>query len=383
MKKLAIHLHGHMRTFENTYIDFFKNIVNPNSIKYNIDIFIHTWNELEQSQNNSWHKNLSTEFYPNISGVKLDKEYKNKIKSIYKPVKMIVDKLEVNKHGWFETKKRVCHIRKKYEQEMSIKYDVYLYTRPDLLFLTPLDIDKYISFCNLHFKFDLPQMFLAHSSFSRMPISHPFHLTEGDLLYFATDSELFIPNPQIYYQKISNCLNVGIDYLLYRDFQIWRETSKERYVSFVSIYNKNNLLYNDTFLHKTQLSMKKLSFHSKYGTAKQRIQNQLCYKLGQTMIINSKSIIGILFMPIYLLSTFLNYKQDQKIYHQKIKKDPTLKLPPLENYPDYQEALKYKEHLSYKLGKILLESFKTWHKGGLFKFPFLAKGVKKGMENFN
>ncbi|EOH2227454.1 glycosyltransferase family 2 protein, partial [Campylobacter jejuni] len=86
-------------------------------------------------------------------------------------------------------------------------------------------------------------------------------------------------------------------------------------------------------------------------TAKQRIQNQLCYKLGQTMIINSKSIIGILFMPIYLLSTFLNYKQDQKIYHQKIKKDPTLKLPPLENYPDYQEALKYKEHLSYKLGK--------------------------------
>ncbi|WP_193551902.1 glycosyltransferase family 2 protein, partial [Campylobacter jejuni] len=118
-------------------------------------------------------------------------------------------------------------------------------------------------------------------------------------------------------------------------------------------------------------------FHSKYGTAKQRIQNQLCYKLGQTMIINSKSIIGILFMPIYLLSTFLNYKQDQKIYHQKIKKDPTLKLPPLENYPDYQEALKYKEHLSYKLGKILLESFKTWHKGGLFKFPFLAKGVKK------
>ncbi|HHY1328676.1 TPA: glycosyltransferase family 2 protein, partial [Campylobacter jejuni] len=95
-------------------------------------------------------------------------------------------------------------------------------------------------------------------------------------------------------------------------------------------------------------------------TAKQRIQNQLCYKLGQTMIVNSKSIIGILFMPIYLLSTFLNYKQDQKIYHQKIKKDPTLKLPPLENYPDYQEALKYKEHLSYKLGKILLESFKTW-----------------------
>ncbi|WP_079860679.1 glycosyltransferase family 2 protein, partial [Campylobacter jejuni] len=124
------------------------------------------------------------------------------------------------------------------------------------------------------------------------------------------------------------------------------------------------------FFVNNKLKDNKYQFNTNlYGTAKQRIQNQLCYKLGQTMIINSKSIIGILFMPIYLLSTFLNYKQDQKIYYQKIKKDPTLKLPPLENYPDYQEALKYKEHLSYKLGKILLESFKTWHKGGLFRFP--------------
>ncbi|EDH3667108.1 glycosyltransferase family 2 protein, partial [Campylobacter jejuni] len=139
------------------------------------------------------------------------------------------------------------------------------------------------------------------------------------------------------------------------------------YINFSKVIFKMFRLKHQNIIFNTNL----------YGTAKQRIQNQLCYKLGQTMIINSKSIIGILFMPIYLLSTFLNYKQDQKIYHQKIKKDPTLKLPPLENYPDYQEALKYKEHLSYKLGKILLESFKTWHKGGLFKFPFLAKGVKK------
>ncbi|MPO73650.1 glycosyltransferase family 2 protein, partial [Campylobacter jejuni] len=53
-----------------------------------------------------------------------------------------------------------------------------------------------------------------------------------------------------------------------------------------------------------------------------------------------------------------------------------LKLPPLENYPDYQEALKYKEHLSYKLGKILLESFKTWHKGGLFKLWYKIRSLK-------
>ncbi|MGJ0125632.1 hypothetical protein ACP0SK_08955, partial [Campylobacter coli] len=45
----------------------------------------------------------------------------------------------------------------------------------------------------------------------------------------------------------------------------------------------------------------KLSFQTQYGTAKSRIQNQLSYKLGQTMIINSKNISGILFMPLYII----------------------------------------------------------------------------------
>ncbi|HEF3642159.1 TPA: hypothetical protein R8I36_000612 [Campylobacter jejuni] len=132
-----------------------------------------------------------------------------------------------------------------------------------------------------------------------------------------------------------------------------------------------------SIVDNTQLE---LSFQSKYGTAQQRIQNRLCYKLGQTMIINSKNIVDILFMPIYLLSTFLNYKQDQKIYHQKIKKDPTLKLPPLENYPDYQEALKMKNYFSYRLGEALMKASKTWYKGGYIKLWF---EIVKLREKFN
>ncbi|EQB5511296.1 capsular polysaccharide synthesis protein, partial [Campylobacter coli] len=106
-------------------------------------------------------------------------------------------------------------------------------------------------------------------------------------------------------------------------------------------------------LYLRSLQANPLSFQSKYGTAKSRIQNQLSYKLGQTMIINSKNIFGILFMPVYIISTLLSHKQEQKIYQEKIKKDPSLKLPPLENYPDYKEALKFKNHLSYKLGQAL------------------------------
>ncbi|EAH4828409.1 hypothetical protein IO757_001473 [Campylobacter coli] len=123
-------------------------------------------------------------------------------------------------------------------------------------------------------------------------------------------------------------------------------------------------------LYLRSLQANPLSFQSKYGTAKSRIQNQLSYKLGQTMIVNSKNIFGILFMPVYIISTLLSHKQEQKIYQEKIKKDPSLKLPPLESYPDYKEALKEKECLTYKLGESLIKANKTWYKGGYVKLWF-------------
>ncbi|ELF7422873.1 hypothetical protein RA823_001621 [Campylobacter coli] len=123
-------------------------------------------------------------------------------------------------------------------------------------------------------------------------------------------------------------------------------------------------------LYLRSLQANPLSFQSKYGTAKSLIQNQLSYKLGQTMIVNSKNIFGILFMPVYIISTLLSHKQEQKIYQEKIKKDPSLKLPPLESYPDYKEALKEKECLTYKLGESLIKANKTWYKGGYVKLWF-------------
>ncbi|MGJ0125027.1 hypothetical protein [Campylobacter coli] len=120
-----------------------------------------------------------------------------------------------------------------------------------------------------------------------------------------------------------------------------------------------------------------LSFQSQYGTAKSRIQNQLSYKLGQTMIVNSKNIFGILFMPVYIISTLLSYRQEKKIYQEKIKKDPSLKLPPLESYPDYKEALKEKECLTYKLGVALIRANNNWYGGGYIKLWFEIRKLKK------
>ncbi|HEB7658133.1 TPA: hypothetical protein RZI90_001753 [Campylobacter coli] len=123
-------------------------------------------------------------------------------------------------------------------------------------------------------------------------------------------------------------------------------------------------------LYLRSLQANPLSFQSKYGTAKQRIQNQLSYKLGQAMITNSKSLLGYIRMPFVLSYTKDKHKQEQKIYQEKIKKDPSLKLPPLESYPDYKEALKEKECLTYKLGESLIKANKTWYKGGYVKLWF-------------
>ncbi|EOH7216221.1 TPA: hypothetical protein ACX8DN_001152 [Campylobacter coli] len=119
------------------------------------------------------------------------------------------------------------------------------------------------------------------------------------------------------------------------------------------------------------------SYIPKEQSAKQRIQNQLSYKLGQAMIINSKSILGYIRMPFVLSYIKDKHKQEQKIYQEKIKKDPSLKLPPLESYPDYKEALKEKECLTYKLGEALIRANNNWYGGGYIKLLLEIRKLKR------
>ncbi|HEH4795724.1 TPA: sulfotransferase family 2 domain-containing protein [Campylobacter coli] len=124
-----------------------------------------------------------------------------------------------------------------------------------------------------------------------------------------------------------------------------------------------------------------LSFQTQYGTAKTRIQNQLSYKLGQAMIVNSKSFLGYIRMPFVLSYIKDKHKQEQKNYQEKIKKDPSLKLPPLESYPDYQEALKEKECFTYKLGEALIRANNNWYGGGYIKLWFEIGKLKREFRN--
>ncbi|WP_293651986.1 hypothetical protein [uncultured Campylobacter sp.] len=91
-------------------------------------------------------------------------------------------------------------------------------------------------------------------------------------------------------------------------------------------------------------------------TATQIIKNHLSCKLGEAMIANSKSLLGYIKMPFKLNHIKKEHNNEQKAYEKIIKKHPNLKLPPLETYPDYNEAIKIKEHLSYKLGEALIKA---------------------------
>ncbi|ELT5784392.1 hypothetical protein R6191_001625, partial [Campylobacter upsaliensis] len=53
---------------------------------------------------------------------------------------------------------------------------------------------------------------------------------------------------------------------------------------------------------------------------------------------------------------------------EKIKCGYKTQAPDLKLYDDYEEALKIKEFLSYKLGEALITAYKNMWRGGLLKF---------------
>ncbi|HEF1344355.1 TPA: sulfotransferase family 2 domain-containing protein [Campylobacter coli] len=207
--------------------------------------------------------------------------------------------------------------------------------------------------------------------------------------YDLEDKKYFNIPQNIYLNNLESKIlikNINLDSLrLKKSFQIQNlnqtiETkNKTIQDNLIQIQNLNQTIEtkNKTIQNKDDL----LNFQAQYGTAKSRIQNQLSYKLGQAMIINSKSLLGYLIMPMILLNIIISHKQAQKAYKLKIKKNPNLALPPLESYPDYKEALKEKECLTYKLGEALIKASNNWYGGGYIKLWFEIGKLKREFRN--
>lgn len=84
-----------------------------------------------------------------------------------------------------------------------------------------------------------------------------------------------------------------------------------------------------------------------YGAA-ERVKQDLPYRLGATMVSHSKSTKDLAKLPLALMK---EYRQFQKEDHKE--------LPPVEAYQDAHEAEKVKKHLSYRLGKTLVDGVKS------------------------
>ncbi|MDD6056015.1 MAG: hypothetical protein PUB96_05690, partial [Helicobacteraceae bacterium] len=111
--------------------------------------------------------------------------------------------------------------------------------------------------------------------------------------------------------------------------------------------------------------------------AVEMVKNSIKYKIG-FYILKARGVKEILALPGRIKGFINTEKKATKLYKERLKKYPFAKKPSLKEYADYNEALKYTEHLSYKLGDIAYRNYKWWFCGAFLLLPFelLWAGVR-------
>ena len=293
---------------------------------------------------------------------------------------------------------RVVKLIQDYEEKHNFYYDYIIHIRPDHEYTLNFSIDTleklkdnqlYIQTNNLNFTHDMQffgkrypvlevlSLFDKAKKYSHLSYFQAFKdggvcccykLGNGAydgsinhcLLYECVaflgieqiDSYALLPHVRIKKNPVMPPLNEAIK----RDKEHWQ-----------------NIKLNDPSDFFKALTCKKIL---KSQNADERIKNQLSYKLGQAII-----ELPIYTLPFALLKIKRDHKIDEVIYRQSIQKYPNLKLPPLETYPDYNEAIKIKEHLSYKLGEALIDADKSKLKIGYLTLWFKCKKITKEHKN--
>jgi hypothetical protein len=110
--------------------------------------------------------------------------------------------------------------------------------------------------------------------------------------------------------------------------------------------------------------------------AAQRVKSQLSYRLGAVLVSHSGSLSGWLGMPFAMARARREFREDRRKTGDK-------KLPPLREYSDWAEAKRIENHLSYRLGKTLVEKGRS--PLGWLSLPFAlvgeARRFKRSKEN--
>ncbi|WP_072233384.1 glycosyltransferase family 2 protein [Campylobacter coli] len=112
---------------------------------------------------------------------------------------------------------------------------------------------------------------------------------------------------------------------------------------FLGIYRKKFVLslLNNDYKKAIELS------HYVNNNAVNRVKNHLSYQIGYILVHQTKTFKEILKLPFSIFKAIRVFKKQQK----ELKET---NLPKLKEYPDYQEALKIQNHLSYKIGKVFV-----------------------------
>lgn len=123
-------------------------------------------------------------------------------------------------------------------------------------------------------------------------------------------------------------------------------------------------LENQQLKAKSTASAKPAQAPAPYGAA-ERVKQQLSYQLGSKMIERSRSLGGWLGMPFVLMGVARQYKRE-------LPKRKATKQVPIEKYRDAYEAESVKQHLSYRLGTVLIQ-----HGKNPLRWPVLPFALQK------
>lgn len=104
-----------------------------------------------------------------------------------------------------------------------------------------------------------------------------------------------------------------------------------------------------------------------YGAA-DRIKQRLSYKIGEELL-KTRNFKRVLSLLSRIIKVKKLYKEQQKAYRAMVKLYPHLKLHPLSQYLDYNEVKNIEQHLTYRLGNLLVKH--------PFAFIFRARKVYK------
>ena len=146
---------------------------------------------------------------------------------------------------------------------------------------------------------------------------------------YIYDKDEFI-SPKAIENMLNSLINAQ-DKLEFLYDAIYNNKNKNRFAYFDSYpydislveYKKkfNSIKFKDKFLSQNISEplnvIKEQAPKLSYGSAKSQILNSLEYRLGYSMIENSKSILGILKLPFALIDIVIKYQKEQNIYIKK------------------------------------------------------------------